>query len=378
MRSLLKYTKNEKGQSLVLIALLMVVVMGFAVFGTDVGVLYSTKTHMQNAADAAALAGAQELPDDKSKAKNTAKYYAELNGAEKADTVVTTPYKGDPDKIEVVCKKNVRYSFARILGFTDSNVISRAVAEKSHMAGGPFDYALFSGSKDEELSLTGGELHVTGNIHTNNKFQLGGMDNKVEGKIKAVNEIEINGKKNKITTIAECQAPVIINNNGKIDNTIYSMVPHINMYDFSDLVEAAAADAGEVYYGDQTWDGKDMTIEHSVYIDGSLTVTGKNFTGKGTILVAGDIIFDGKNLEMSGESICFYSLGDITITGKDAKLKGLLYAPNGIISFSSKDITVYGRIIAKEITFNSSGLRVYAGEDDLAGLPGIGGVSLVE
>ena len=124
-----KMYKNEDGQALVLVALLMVVLLGFAALDIDGGMMHLTKSQMQNAADAAALAGAQDLPTAGT-AINVAKDLAEKNGAEKANTVVTTPYKGDSNKIEVVCTKNVQYSFARVLGFTDADVSARAVAEK--------------------------------------------------------------------------------------------------------------------------------------------------------------------------------------------------------------------------------------------------------
>ena len=50
--------KEEKGYVLVTVAALLVVFLGFAALGIDVGVLYSSRTAAQSAADAAALAGA--------------------------------------------------------------------------------------------------------------------------------------------------------------------------------------------------------------------------------------------------------------------------------------------------------------------------------
>ncbi len=49
--------KKEKGYVLVMVAALLVVFLGFAALGIDVGVLYSSRTAAQSAADAAALAG---------------------------------------------------------------------------------------------------------------------------------------------------------------------------------------------------------------------------------------------------------------------------------------------------------------------------------
>ncbi len=124
-----KEVKHEDGQVLVIVALLMVVLVSFAALIVDVGAMYLTKRNMQNAADAAALAGAQRLPNV-STAISTAKNYAELNGAEQLNTTVTTPYNSDSKMIEVVITKNVQYSFARVMGFINGNVSARAVAKK--------------------------------------------------------------------------------------------------------------------------------------------------------------------------------------------------------------------------------------------------------
>jgi len=53
--------RAQRGQTLVTVALLMVVFMGFLALAIDVGLLLSERRRMQNAADAGALAGAREL-----------------------------------------------------------------------------------------------------------------------------------------------------------------------------------------------------------------------------------------------------------------------------------------------------------------------------
>ena len=135
MKLVEKIKRNEDGQVLVLVALLMVVLISFAALIVDVGAMYLTKSNMQNAADAAAIAGAQALPDV-SNAIITAKYYAELNGAEQDNTTATTPYNGVSTMIEVVITKNVRYAFAGVLGFIDGDVSARAVAKKQFVWAG--------------------------------------------------------------------------------------------------------------------------------------------------------------------------------------------------------------------------------------------------
>jgi hypothetical protein len=57
-----KINKNESGQSMVLVALLLTVLLGFGAFAIDVGYMTYQRSSLQNAADSAALAGAALAP----------------------------------------------------------------------------------------------------------------------------------------------------------------------------------------------------------------------------------------------------------------------------------------------------------------------------
>ncbi|MBT2521301.1 TadE/TadG family type IV pilus assembly protein [Arthrobacter sp. ISL-28] len=59
MRRLGPFIGNERGGISVMVAILMVVLLGFAALAVDVGVLYSERAQLQNGADAAALSVAQ-------------------------------------------------------------------------------------------------------------------------------------------------------------------------------------------------------------------------------------------------------------------------------------------------------------------------------
>ena len=54
---------NQRGQSMVLTVVFMVVLLGFAALVIDVGSWYRAHRSAQATADASALAGAQVLPD---------------------------------------------------------------------------------------------------------------------------------------------------------------------------------------------------------------------------------------------------------------------------------------------------------------------------
>lgn len=136
MRNRMKIVKNEDGQVLIMVAFLMVVLIGIAALVLDVGNLYLTKSKLQNAADAAALAGARDLPAADA-ARSTATTYAQNNGVKGAGDIVTvTPsYDDDPDKIKVVCKRTVQNSFAGVLGFDQADVSAYAVALRGSSEG---------------------------------------------------------------------------------------------------------------------------------------------------------------------------------------------------------------------------------------------------
>ncbi|MGB3092635.1 MAG: Tad domain-containing protein [Candidatus Zixiibacteriota bacterium] len=61
MKFLRKILKDEKGTSVIMIAVAIVVIFGFGVVAIDMSLIQLAKTQLQNAADAAALAGAVML-----------------------------------------------------------------------------------------------------------------------------------------------------------------------------------------------------------------------------------------------------------------------------------------------------------------------------
>ena len=100
---------------------------------------------MQRAADAAALAGAGNLPDVNDAVVAARDWSGEngyVHGQGTVSVQVTTPYGGDADKIEVVIQGKMPTTFLGVLGIVDTNVTARAVAERT--AGGGGSYAIFA------------------------------------------------------------------------------------------------------------------------------------------------------------------------------------------------------------------------------------------
>ena len=100
--------------------------LGFTALAIDIGVITSEKSRISNAADAAALAGEQELIMNKSNAINVANQYLEKNGINPVDAQIVV-FDSDT-KISVTVDKEVDYFFAGILGFDKGVVKTEAVA----------------------------------------------------------------------------------------------------------------------------------------------------------------------------------------------------------------------------------------------------------
>jgi hypothetical protein len=121
--------KNESGQAIVLMTLSLVVIMGMAALVLDVGNWFHTKRRLQGTADAAALAGAQDLPNDTTGAQTTALSYANKNGGDVASANIVVSSTVLPnDTISVRARKTEPGFFSGILGIASADIDARAKA----------------------------------------------------------------------------------------------------------------------------------------------------------------------------------------------------------------------------------------------------------
>ena len=109
--------RGESGQGLVVGTLVMVMILGFAAMTVDVGLFLHEKRELQNAADAAALAGVQELPFSVADAELRAQEWADKNGigADELEPIEISTTHVANDTITVRVKRDVPFIFARVL-----------------------------------------------------------------------------------------------------------------------------------------------------------------------------------------------------------------------------------------------------------------------
>ena len=121
--------KSERGQAFVLVTVAMVMCLGMAALVLDVGNWFRDKRRLQGTVDAAALAGAQQLPDDSSGAQGQAMTYANKNGGDVAGSniVITSQYQAN-DTITVTGQRNDPGIFTKVIAIPGADISATATA----------------------------------------------------------------------------------------------------------------------------------------------------------------------------------------------------------------------------------------------------------
>jgi hypothetical protein len=120
--------RDDNGQTIVFTTVALVAVLGMTALVLDVGSWYRAQRAAQSAADAAALAGAQFLPDG-SNAVGGALAQAGKNGGGVLGADITITSTSSPtDTIAVTASRPATAFFAKVLSFADFTVHAHATA----------------------------------------------------------------------------------------------------------------------------------------------------------------------------------------------------------------------------------------------------------
>jgi len=127
--------RGECGQVLILTVLAMAVLLGMVAMAVDVGLFLQERRSLQNAADAAALAGAAYLPNGVM-ASDKARDWAVQNGIDGSDGRQIQAVNVGTDRVEVVVvREDAPFIFGRVLGLTSLDIRARAVAQLGSLSG---------------------------------------------------------------------------------------------------------------------------------------------------------------------------------------------------------------------------------------------------
>jgi hypothetical protein len=190
--------RGQKGAFLVLTAILVPVVFLFVSLAADLGKGWAYQSKLQNAADAAVLAGAYvyKANQDQGSTRNRIDTYMASNmgsGGYKIDRIRYRYKEGDPTKgalISLYASADIPTNFIRIIG-KDSmhvSVVSTArVTPNEKGSSGIFDYAIYAGHKGKPHNVSWDNsypwdqnalyfdhpyLHIKGKVHADGPIFL--------------------------------------------------------------------------------------------------------------------------------------------------------------------------------------------------------------
>jgi len=339
---------------MILFALALSVLLGFAAIVIDLGLVFIEKQNFQTAVDAAALAAAQELPDTPAATKTALEYLNSNGYVDDEETDFEITFENSDQKININGSKKVDYTLAKVLGISDTTVYPVASAQGGGV-GGAFNYTLFSGSTNKSLSMSGNHFEIGGSVHSNQKVELYCNMTRITGACEAVSTI------------------TAIGNNIRIGER-FPNASVVDMPDFSEIAISQIQESGDVYNSSKTFSTNNVRFDKPTYVKGDLRFNCNTFMGKGIIIADGDITFSGNNLKIQNdEPVCFYSInGNINFYANSVTLDGIVYAPKGSVLFYGNEFTVNGRVVAKEVNLYCNKTEIFGGTDELSLLPSHG------
>ncbi|MGH9414060.1 MAG: DUF192 domain-containing protein [Terriglobales bacterium] len=381
--------RRQSGQTMVLVVLALAVLLGIAGLGADVGVARVEQTRLQAVADAAAIAGASNIPSNNVLAG--AQSAATLNGFSSGsggDTLTVNhpprsgPHAGDAAYIEVIASRQQPTFFANVFGIASLTPSARAVAHLGNGAGciyvldpyaadalqlnGSFDIqmqcALYIDSDSSIALLANGSgtlsasaIGVAGGALINGSISV--QPSLTEGMIPLNDPL---ASLPVPSASGSCSTTTIVNGTGDatLNPGLYCAPLIINgspTVTFNPGVYFLQA--GIIMNGSPTLLGAGVTLYNSA---GAFTLNGSAATelsAPTTGPYAGILVFQARS-----------NLLPLTINGNQSVLNGAVYAPtarivdNGSLSGSSS----YSIFVGGTVTINGSADF----NDDFSSLPG--------
>lgn len=126
MKLIRKMIHEQQGSAVILVSFALVGLLGMTGLVIDGGTLYMTKSHLQKAANAAALSGAQELTNDDLAVSEVVN---EVLQAHQEQESLAEMYIENDKKVSVHLKKDVPLSFVKIFGWDSALVEVKASAD---------------------------------------------------------------------------------------------------------------------------------------------------------------------------------------------------------------------------------------------------------
>lgn len=410
-----QYTAGQQGYVFVLVAVILPLLFAAGALAVDVGYVYVAKTALQNAADAAALAGSAQSDDDTTDVNSVVKTYIQRNSA--ADNTITVSSSESTDAsipdtensiyaltnaikqtngsttLRVTLGERVPTFFLKFFGFTTFPVAVVATAEytpggssgTSDEFGGLFGNVIL-GDQNIYFNTTG--ITITGNVQTNGTIT---MDNHWAAAITSGEVIGYTGtsiwgiygwytNQKGVSTQGYYTIEDGSNNIDIVpqygDKKDISLANNSVMSKYIAAKQTAAAETNSTthVYSDYTGSSQSFYTNSVNNYTGLTNQYDRNYT---LIVVSGDVQVNVQ--EKLSEALVVISLnGNIQANVQNTKDNNLMlisengnislqnsvavnvwaYAPNGTVLVDGSGATVTGSLVGKNVKFTSWGQQI--------------------
>lgn len=366
------FLHDEHGQSLILPALLLPILLGAAGLAVNVGSAYVAASRLQTAVDAGALAGATALWSGDSALTAAGSLVTQDDPAAHDISVTCSGGSCTGSSSQVVtvsASASIPAGFASLFGLTNFTPGAQASAKVAPPQA--FQYVLFQGDTAPGNSLDlSGSPNVNGNVHSNDNLTMRG-NVAVKGSATASGVVQLSGPAScsdgctsnapalamPVWTAAQIESlpgTVIVGSAGDPVNcsitggSSETMDCGSTSYPINET-----ANENDVIYGN-------LRIAGDTTYNGSLAVIGGNLTISGNTSVKNS--GDGLTLTaLSSNGTVGGTGGNITMSG-DVSEEGVLYAPDGNVTLNGHStITgLTGSVVANTITMSGSETITYS------------------
>jgi cytoskeletal protein CcmA (bactofilin family) len=200
------------------------------------------------------------------------------------------------------------------------------------------NWVLFHKSSCGQLKISGSGKIFSGRVHSNASIKISGTNNDISGRTSAVGRIDIGGTGHELP-----------------DRHAGAPAQTMPAFDFDSYVAKAAFR----HNGDWNISKNDPLPAGIHYVNGNVKISGSNVRGGVTIIATGHIKVSGSGANFSNADpvnriLLFSKCGDIEISGNNACLMGIIYAPKGECRISSSGESIQGAVIADRIDISGS------------------------
>ncbi len=371
-----KFVKARSGQVMVLVAVLLIGLVAMLALVLDGGNAYLQRRHVQNAADAAALASAYRVAQgasDSSVSSTVTEYAITRNGAGSASAVYlpsgTQIGAGSvppgTNGVRVTVTQTVSTFFAGVVGLGHITMTGKATAEFQTQSAGCGGFAVWAHSQtcSNSINWSGSGGVINGLVHSNAKVKVSGSGHTINGDCEYVTSYSQSGSGHHITYVQVSASP---------DYPV-----NFNIVDYRPGGRAAlAAQAAGKYFlhsGNWSTSGSGKTIPNGLhYCTGNASISGSGHTGTFTVVAEGTVDISGSghtfvqyidglfifsNYERSGTPKCTNAI--CNVSGSGGTYTGIIFAPKGLISYSgSGQFISRGSLVGWTIDISGSGFTL--------------------